>query len=217
MEMKQIVARKHPKQKRSQATVDAILDATAHIFLKNGYERFNTNAVAEYAGVSIGSLYQYYPNKSALLLAVYERHRQIMTAKIEKLVKETASLEELSSIEKLVGSIIEAHSSESELIFRLEDWHAHLHCETHTSNSYLEPIITHIEKLLRDQNSRKSSADDHLSAFLWTHMIHGVIHAFIRTGDKSPFSTNAVICKLSRILYRYLNSENETQIKSFPD
>ncbi len=66
--------RKKPQQRRSQETVDAILDAAAHLFSERGFERTSTNAIAEEAGVSIGSCYQYFPNKLALLEALRERH-----------------------------------------------------------------------------------------------------------------------------------------------
>lgn len=68
------IPRKRPQQLRSQATVDAILDAAAHLFCESGFAATTTNTVAERAGVSIGSLYQYFPNKIALLEALRERH-----------------------------------------------------------------------------------------------------------------------------------------------
>jgi AcrR family transcriptional regulator len=67
-------ARKRPSQDRSRATVDAILEATARILVREGYEALSTNRVAADAGVSIGSLYQYFPNKEALIAALSERH-----------------------------------------------------------------------------------------------------------------------------------------------
>jgi AcrR family transcriptional regulator len=70
--------RKQPKQERSQATVEAILSATAHILTENGYDQLTTNRVAERAGVSIGSLYQYFPNKEALIFALAEHHANEM-------------------------------------------------------------------------------------------------------------------------------------------
>ncbi len=72
------VPRKQPKQERSQATVEAILTATAHILTEDGYDRLTTNRVADRAGVSIGSLYQYFPNKEALIFALAEHHANAM-------------------------------------------------------------------------------------------------------------------------------------------
>lgn len=66
--------RKSPVQHRSRRTVDGILSATARILVEDGYSAITTNDVAAAAGVSIGSLYQYFPNKDALLRALVERH-----------------------------------------------------------------------------------------------------------------------------------------------
>jgi AcrR family transcriptional regulator len=66
--------RKRPRQERSRATVDTILGACARVLVQHGFDGLTTNAVAEAAGVSIGSLYQYFPNKEALVAALVERH-----------------------------------------------------------------------------------------------------------------------------------------------
>src|SRR5260221_6509172 len=66
--------RKQPRQGRSQATVEAILTATSRILVKEGFDRASTNRIAEQAGVSIGSLYQYFPSKEALVVALMQRH-----------------------------------------------------------------------------------------------------------------------------------------------
>jgi AcrR family transcriptional regulator len=68
--------RKAPRQARAQATHDAIMEAAAHIISDGGLAAFNTNVVAERAGVSIGSLYQYFPNKDALMVALIERSQR---------------------------------------------------------------------------------------------------------------------------------------------
>lgn len=66
--------RKAPSQQRSRQTVERILDAAARLLDERGYAATTTNHVAELAGVSIGSLYQYFPNKDALLVALAEQH-----------------------------------------------------------------------------------------------------------------------------------------------
>lgn len=68
--------RKSASQERSRLTVATILEATARILMKEGYDRASTNKIAAVAGVSIGSLYQYFPSKEALVAAVSERHSQ---------------------------------------------------------------------------------------------------------------------------------------------
>jgi AcrR family transcriptional regulator len=66
--------RKSPRQERSRGTVDAILTAAAQVFSTHGYAAGTTNRIAARAGVSIGSLYEYFPNKDALLVALLEAH-----------------------------------------------------------------------------------------------------------------------------------------------
>ncbi|TDE51562.1 TetR/AcrR family transcriptional regulator [Nonomuraea mesophila] len=69
-----LTPRKHPRQQRSRETVAAILEAAAQLFQRHGYTATTTNKIAERAGVSIGSLYQYFPNKDALLVALAEHY-----------------------------------------------------------------------------------------------------------------------------------------------
>ena len=66
--------RKRPIQERSQGTVEDILSAAAQVFEKHGYAAGTTNRIAERAGVSIGTLYQYFPNKEAVAVALLEQH-----------------------------------------------------------------------------------------------------------------------------------------------
>ena len=66
--------RKPPVQKRSKATVDEVLSAAAQVFEAHGYAAGTTNRIAERAGVSIGTLYQYFPSKEAIAVALLERH-----------------------------------------------------------------------------------------------------------------------------------------------
>jgi AcrR family transcriptional regulator len=66
--------RKRPRQERARATFDAVLDAAVEIITEHGYAGMTTNAVARRAGVSIGSLYQYFPDKTAILVCLLERH-----------------------------------------------------------------------------------------------------------------------------------------------
>lgn len=75
--------RKIPQQARSSATVEAIHDATVQVLLAEGAGRLSTTRVAERAGVSVGTLYQYYPHKQALLFAIVERHLEGLMTRME--------------------------------------------------------------------------------------------------------------------------------------
>jgi AcrR family transcriptional regulator len=78
-------------QARSAATVDAILDATLQVLVTHGKDKLTTTRVAERAGASVGTLYQYYPNKTALLQAVLLRKLEGATAAIERACAEHSS------------------------------------------------------------------------------------------------------------------------------
>jgi len=80
--------RKSPVQARSTASVDAILEATIQVLLDVGKERLTTTRVALRAGVSVGTLYQYFPNKSALLQAALRRHLDEITEAVERVCRE---------------------------------------------------------------------------------------------------------------------------------
>jgi len=69
-----LTPRKKPQQRRSRVTIDTIFEATIQVLLANGLDRITTIQIADRAGVSVGSLYQYFPNKRALLAAVVKRH-----------------------------------------------------------------------------------------------------------------------------------------------
>ena len=76
--------RKQPVQRRSTETVTAILDATIQVLTAIGKERLTTTRVAERAGVSVGTLYQYFPNKRSLLQATLRRHLVAVTEAVER-------------------------------------------------------------------------------------------------------------------------------------
>src|ERR1700755_1638107 len=80
--------RKSPVQARSAASVDAILEATIQVLVREGKERLTTTRVASRAGVSVGTLYQYVPNKSALLQAALKRHLVEVTEAVEQVCRE---------------------------------------------------------------------------------------------------------------------------------
>ena len=82
--------RKSPKQERSQGLVNTIVTAATRVLTKGGYENATTNRVAETAGVSIGSLYQYFPNKEALIGAVIDR---IVAANVRRIERELGKLQ----------------------------------------------------------------------------------------------------------------------------
>lgn len=96
--------RKLPRQSRSKATVEAILDACAETLEQRSYPRLTTNAVAQRAGVSVGTLYQYFPNREALAGALAVRTMERLLEAMQRAVAECVAqgLEGLAATEHLL-------------------------------------------------------------------------------------------------------------------
>jgi AcrR family transcriptional regulator len=107
--------RKQPRQQRSQATVEAILDATARVLCTTGYDRASTNRVALAAGVSVGSLYQYFPSKEALVAALVERHVEQMVLLVKTKLAEVASAPLAVGVRTMIDAMFAAHAVDPKL------------------------------------------------------------------------------------------------------
>ena len=110
-----IKPRKTAFQERSRATVDALVEATARILVREGFDKASTNRIAATAGVSIGSLYEYFPSKESLIAAVAERHQQeiLQTVRTELAQVLTQPLE--NAVRQLVAVAVKAHRVDPKL------------------------------------------------------------------------------------------------------
>lgn len=108
------IPRKTATQERSRQTVGVLLEATARILVKDGYDKASTNKIA-LTGVSVGSLYQYFPSKEALVAAVIDRHMQEMLELVRKELIEVAIRPIDVAARKLVAAMIDAHRVDPKL------------------------------------------------------------------------------------------------------
>jgi AcrR family transcriptional regulator len=100
--------RKRPIQARSAVTVEAISEATIQILLSYGEERLTTTRIAERAGVSVGTLYQYFPNKQSLLFAVLEHHMNTVAARVETACVSAHHKPLAEMIREMVEAVVDA-------------------------------------------------------------------------------------------------------------
>ncbi len=110
-----ICPRKLPKQDRSQIMVEAILEATARILSQEGHGGLSTNRVAEVAGVSVGSLYQYFPNKESLVAEVRRRYDRMFMERMVKASGRIAALPLREAIREFLRFMIDIHAHDPEL------------------------------------------------------------------------------------------------------
>ncbi len=109
MRVKSATPRKLPMQERSRQTVAAILEATAQVLMKHGYDRTTTNHVAEKAGVSIGSLYEYFPNKEALVATLVSAHVNELVERVDNVLLDQDDETPRSFVAALLRAGLDAH------------------------------------------------------------------------------------------------------------
>lgn len=108
-------ARKTPRQARSKMMVETILDATARVLVEQGFSGTTTNRIADRAGISVGSLYQYFPSREALVAAVAQRYSETMKASLELLLVQTQAENLKTALRLLLSGITNVHAADPEL------------------------------------------------------------------------------------------------------
>src|ERR1700678_3682400 len=107
--------RRQPKQRRARAAAEAVLDAVVRILKREGVDAVTTNHIAEVAGVSIGSVYQYFPDKRAIFIALHKRHVEDIDRRMERTLLEHAAAPLQELIWAMMDAMIEAHTADPEL------------------------------------------------------------------------------------------------------
>ena len=171
------IDRRRPKQGRARFTVESILDAVVRILKREGVKAVTTNRVAEVAGVSIGSVYQYFPDKRAIFVALHERHIQQIDRIVESKLVEYAesSLDDL--IRAMVEAMIEAHTPDPKLYELLmtevphraegtREFTVRLH------NAFRLAIVAKAQELKPQRNLDKV-------VFVVTHMVDSLSHGAV--------------------------------------
>ena len=199
--------RKSASQERSRLTVDALLEATARILVREGYDKASTNRIAEVAGVSIGSLYQYFPSKEALVAAVIDRHaQQVSQVTLNALVKVAARPIGVAARE-FVSVAIEAHRVDPKLhgvlaeqiprVGRLENIEANVREGYALVRGYLEAHRDEIDV-----------ADLDLAAFVLVTVVEALTHAAVlrRPDILSDEKAGRFVDDVTRLVVRYLRT-----------
>src|SRR5262245_5893308 len=110
MSKRKLSPRKTPRQERSRATVEALIEATTNMLIRDGYTKLTTNRIAERAGVNIASLYQYFPGKDAIVAELRRRHGADQRAALRQVLAERTAGELESTIRTLVSIGVAGHA-----------------------------------------------------------------------------------------------------------
>ena len=175
----QLKPRKWPSQARSKATVEAILAAAARVFRRQGYAGSTTDRIAERAGVSVGSLYQYFPNKDAILVALAERHIDTGFALLRELLAEALiDVPALDSLlRRFVVAMIALHEHEPELhrvLFEEAPLPSSVRRQLRTREN---EFATEICELL-EAHPEVRMHDPKVTAYVLVHTVDALVHNF---------------------------------------
>ena len=170
--------RKAPQQQRSQHTVEVILDAAARVFGRNGYAQTTTNLVAETAGVSIGSLYQYFPNKDALIVALHRRHSLQMRAVMITVLDGSSGASLRESISGLTRALLAAHLIEPTLHRMLEREFSFFDDQKDEAGPY-SVVIRCVRGLLERHRDELVPENLDLATYLCLRTLESLVHAAV--------------------------------------
>jgi AcrR family transcriptional regulator len=188
--------RKKPRQERSLVTYDAILEAATRIFGERGYAGATTNDIAELAGVSIGSLYQYFPNKDALIGALQSHHKNEITAAVKTVLNAAPDRSIRESVAALVSAWFAIHLRDVRFHQRLETEFLPFDRTDEEDIRMTQAIVADMTALLACHERELVPANRTLAAHIVMRTLMGQVHAALETplpGVSSDMLEDAVI------------------------
>lgn len=200
--MKPAPIRKSPRQARSQATVEAILTAAARILTKEGFEALTTNRVATVAGVSVGSLYQYFPNKEALVRALCERHTHGVRDRIRARFAEAWDRPVAEVARAVIQGMVEARRHEPRLhqeLLRLAPAVGGLE-ELHAVEQEVEALLA---AFIASRPAELGPGDPERRAFIVCHAVQACVHGAVLE-KPGWLKDDGLVEELARLVERYL-------------
>ncbi|MGM0363037.1 TetR/AcrR family transcriptional regulator [Streptomyces griseoaurantiacus] len=197
---RRIHPRKQPRQARAELTRQRILDAAAHVFGEMGYAAGTTNRIAERARVSIGSLYQYYPNKDAILLELVTRHLDEGRQALERLREETLPGTLEGIFRAHVRIVIDNHRDDPHLLQVMAEQAPRASDVLDRVSRYERERVAYVEELLtRHPDARVR--DTHVAARLIVATVELLVHQLTAAPD--PVEAGRLENELVAMVTRY--------------
>jgi AcrR family transcriptional regulator len=175
---------------------------------KDGYDRLTTNRVAEKAGVSIGSLYQYVPNKDALVLAVGERHfDEMRTLLHERLARTVAPAGLAETVGDVVGKLVATHTKNPRLHAALSERVLRTGILQRRAAHLVEDIYRPLLAYVAAHPEEISVDDPEMAVFVLTHAVEATIRAFVLGDAASRDGEARLVATLTRMIVRFLEKK----------
>ena len=193
------MSRKMPSQRRSRQMVEVILDGAARVLADRGYSQMTTNLVAEVAGVSVGSLYQYFANKDALLQALYARHSKQMQRVATAVLADAASRTLRESIGALTRALLAGHLVDIDLHRALER-HFPFAADREGEEGEGTDVRRKVYELLERHRDQIDHPDLEFATWFTICTVHALVHESVLESPQycniarlEPAITNAVV------------------------
>lgn len=170
--------RKVPRQERSRATVAAIVEAAARVLETRGYERMTTNHVARAAGVSVGSLYQYFSNKDELVRALLERHLREAAELRPAILGDGTALGLRERVRLTVRWWLDAHAARPALHLVLTGLASRV-MEEAALRAWRELGLVAIRRALEPYRDELRPGDLDLTVFLYAQCLEAMTHGLV--------------------------------------
>jgi|SRR6188768_627263 len=169
-----IEPRKQPRQARSVATVSAVLEGVAQVLETEGYEKMTTTRVAERAGTSVGTLYQYFPSKEALLVAAMEAKMARVDRALSKVFELPASAPLVDHVRVMITALVAEKGRRPRLNAELARQAPRLE-KLQLIARTLDRAQGMVRALLEAHKDETTVADADLAAWLVVHAVNGMI------------------------------------------
>jgi AcrR family transcriptional regulator len=197
-----LAPRRRPRQARAQETTRAILEAAARVFAAHGYAAGTTNRIADAAGVSIGSLYEYFPNKDAILVALMERHIAEGEAAMRALVARTRPGPLRTQVRTFVQAMIALHAHAPRL-HRVLFEEAPVPAPVWRTLAAVEGrMVDDVERFLAGQREVRVR-DRRLAARLVVHVVEDLTHRFVLHAD-GDVDAERYVDEVTKLVTSYL-------------
>ncbi|POF34931.1 AcrR family transcriptional regulator [Roseibium marinum] len=162
--------------------VETIVEAAGQIFAESGYELATTNQIAERAGISIGSLYQYFPNKDSLIFEVQKTHREELLRSLKLAIADSRHLSFREAIKVVVHASLDSHSKHPKLHAAFEEW-IPFSTKLIDRTRFEEDMVLLITDFLKERQLVSDNARLKPAVFVIMNMCRSVIHAFLYAGQ----------------------------------
>jgi AcrR family transcriptional regulator len=200
-----IVTRKRPKQERSEALYEAILAAAAAELVAKGYAQATTNRIAVAAGVSVGSLYQYFPSKDAIIVELMRRYRATRIAIVEEKLA-PIDVEPLDTVVRsLFTALFHADARERDLLAVLVDHVARTEARREFVG-YEESLSALVANALRRARTKIDVEDHDLAAHVMVRMVQALVHAAVT--DAPKYDAKTIADEGTKLVLRYLGGDH---------